>query len=46
MNKEVKKVMFLIERYWHSNDSTAMVPSDNSHVIVDDENKECMGLKL
>jgi hypothetical protein len=36
--------MFLIEPYWRSNDSTATVPSDDSRVIVDDENEEHVGL--
>jgi hypothetical protein len=45
-NKEVEKVIFLIEPYWRSKDSTATVPSDDSHVIMDDENEERVGPKL
>jgi len=44
--KEVEKVRFLIEMYRRSNDSTATVPSDNSCVIVDNENEEHVGPKL
>jgi hypothetical protein len=45
-NKEVEKVRILIEKYWLSKDSTAMVPLDNSSKIVDDENEEHVGPKL
>ena len=45
-NKKVEKVTFVIETYWCSNDNTAIVPSDDSRVIVDDENEECVGPKL
>ena len=45
-NKEVKKVMFLIEAYWCSDHHTTTVPSNNSRVIVDDENEEHVGPNL
>ena len=44
--KEVEKVTFLVETYRHSNDSTATVPSDNSRIIVNDENEERVRPKL